>query len=408
MKIHQMLRQRLTPKPGGLFLLFLFAWLSALPCFAVPVPATRTAISADKAATLGPLLRHSDLVLLESLPSGQMKQITIMAWVAAPPALTREVVIHPEYYKDFVRNMTKSQVQHNPDGTYDHQYEFSYPITTVGGTTRFLLHKPEPGQAAGAVDLFDPEPGGTRWHRWEFVPYAGGTIVVLSGYTDVLHSGYPIDRLIQRVPTLEYGLSMIGQMTPLLTFKARAEQLATGFQPQPVPPTGEASYGFLLDKGVVVLLRKNQGRLAELTLISEPSVRKEALLRSLSEPASWSSCVPSITKSRSLGSPDGIALVELEQSIPLLSFVTQFGVRLSDSSVDMMGFSGDLRGARMRFDVRPSGGQRLQLIFKSSVAYDRGSLLIRQLYKLEPLFEYGVNLGLSLVFVRGLTAQANK
>ena len=50
----------------------------------------------------------------------------------------------------------------------------------------------------------------------------------------------------------------------------------------------------------------------------------------------------------------------------------------------------------------------MQLIFKSSVAYDRGSLLIRQLYKLEPLFEYGVNFGLSLVFVRGLTAQANK
>ena len=73
MKIHQMLRQRRTPKHGGLVLLFLFAWFSAPPCFAVPVPATRTAISADKAATLGPLLRHSDLVLLESLPSGQMK-----------------------------------------------------------------------------------------------------------------------------------------------------------------------------------------------------------------------------------------------------------------------------------------------------------------------------------------------
>ena len=101
-------------------------------------------------------------------------------------------------------------------------------------------------------------------------------------------------------------------------------------------------------------------------------------------------------------------LVELEQSVPLLSFVTQFGVRLSDSSVDMLGLSGDLRGARMRFDVRPCGGPRMQLIFKSSVAYDRGSLLIRQLYKLEPLFEYGVNLGLSLVFVRGLTAQASK
>jgi hypothetical protein len=48
------------------------------------------------------------------------------------------------------------------------------------------------------------------------------------------------------------------------------------------------------------------------------------------------------------------------------------------------------------------------MVFRSSVAYDRASLLIRQLYKLEPLFEYGVNVGLSLVYLRGLSDQTRR
>ncbi|HNG00004.1 MAG TPA: hypothetical protein PK493_22090, partial [Pseudomonadota bacterium] len=75
---------------------------------------------------------------------------------------------------------------------------------------------------------------------------------------------------------------------------------------------------------------------------------------------------------------------------------------------DMLGFSGDLRGARMRIDLRLSPTQKTLMVFRSSVAYDRASLLIRQLYKLEPLFEYGVNVGLSLVYLRGLSDQTRR
>ncbi len=383
-------------------------WCLHSAAWAVPTPAARTVIPPDKVTALGPLLRGADLALLESHPNGQMRQITLFSWAAAPPDLLHYVVSHPERYRDFARNMTVCEVKQNPDGSIDQRYEFSYPITTVGGTSRFVLHAAQPGQVVGAIDCYDPEKDGPRWHRWEFVPYQGGTIVVLSGYTDVLRSGYPIDRLIQRVPTLEYGLAMIGQMTPLLTMKQRAEQLTSNFQAQPPLPASEAAYSFLLEKGVVVLLRKNQGRLSELTLVSESGTAKDTVYQRASKPDTWSQMVPSITKSQSLPTQDGTPLVELEQSIPLLSFQTRFGVRIDAGSVDMLGFSGDLRGARMRIDLRLSPTQKTLMVFRSSVAYDRASLLIRQLYKLEPLFEYGVNVGLSLVYLRGLSDQTRR
>ena len=68
----------------------------------------------------------------------------------------------------------------------------------------------------------------------------------------------------------------------------------------------------------------------------------------------------------------------------------------------------DLRGARMRWDVMPGRGAESQVVLRSSQQFDRASLIIRQLYKLEPLFEYGINVGLQLVFLRGVKTRAEQ
>ena len=47
-----------------------------------------------------------------------------------------------------------------------------------------------------------------------------------------------------------------------------------------------------------------------------------------------------------------------------------------------------------------------RVVLRAEQHYDRASLIIRQLYKVEPLFEYGVNVGLSLVLLQAILAQA--
>ena len=98
---------------------------------------------------------------------------------------------------------------------------------------------------------------------------------------------------------------------------------------------------------------------------------------------------------------DGLPIVELEQSLPLLTFTTRYAVNAGPTSVDLFGMTGDLSGARLRLDIRPDpvGGQ---LVLRTSQAFDRASFVIRQLYRLEPLFEYGVNVGLALLVHQGV------
>jgi hypothetical protein len=58
----------------------------------------------------------------------------------------------------------------------------------------------------------------------------------------------------------------------------------------------------------------------------------------------------------------------------------------------------------MRWDV--VDGAPNQLVLRTHQAYERGNLILRQLYRLEPLFEHGVSIGLALVMIDGVRARA--
>lgn len=388
----------------------LAALLCPVAASGAPTLAPLRFLPAAKVKGLGPLLRSQDVALLESNDQGLQRQITSLTFCAAPVELVRQVVSQPEHYQEFVRNMKESAVQRRPDGTLDHTYTISYTVEKIVGRHRYIFLPAGPdGAGAPPIEMYDPDDNGNRHYRWEFTPALGGTIMALYGYTHIPSSGV-MDRLMSRVPTLEMGLALITQMTWLLAMKARAEQLAG---PLALPSLAAApppqSYAFMLERGMVALFRSREGRIAEISMIDRVRALPETVLRIAADPARWSQFVPSFTRSNDLGpQADGISRVELEQSLPLMSFRTIYGVRRGPAAVDMLGLEGDLRGGRMRWDVRPGQGGMAQLVLRTNQAFDRASTIIRQLYKLEPLFEYGVDVGLQLVILRGVKARAEQ
>src|SRR5579872_944455 len=109
-------------------------WHWLLPLFiaaaapAAAAPAGPGEFPTEQVRALGPLLRQADTALLEADETGAMKRITVMSLAAAPPDLVRDVVVHPERYPEFVRNMKVSTVQRRADGSLDHTYELNYSI----------------------------------------------------------------------------------------------------------------------------------------------------------------------------------------------------------------------------------------------------------------------------------------
>jgi len=361
-----------------------------------------------KVQALAPMLRKSDLALIESAPGGMLKQITILTLVAAPPALVRQVVLQPERYSEFVRNMTKSEVAKLPDGTLEHTYELSYKVFSIDGKNRVVALPADGNSEAPPVQMYDPDESwsGNRQYRWEFYPAGGGTLIAMYGYTNVLNSNGVVSKVLKRFPSLEHGMALVSQMTLALAMKARAEQLAG--PAITLPAAAAASINFLLERGPVAILRTQAGRLSEVSLITASEASPSALLDVAGKPEQWSQFIPTISQSVDAGTQDGIRVVQMEQSLPLLSFKTEYGMRTSASAVDLMGLSGDLRGARLRWDIGQTQQGRTQLVLRASQTLDQASLVLRQLYRLEPLFEYGINVGLDLLLLNSIKTKAEQ
>jgi hypothetical protein len=176
--------------------------------------------------------------------------------------------------------------------------------------------------------------------------------------------------------------------------KQRAEEIAG--KKAKLPANGAAPYEFLLERGTLALFRTAGGRISDLSLVARTDARPETTLQVAGDPTQWSQFIPIIKRSTPLGTRDGMAGVEMEQSAPLMSWTTTWAARAQGQSADLFAVGGDLHGARIRWDVRPLGA-RTELVMRSILHYEQGSLVVKELYKLEPLFEYGIDVGFGLV-----------
>ncbi|MDB4968493.1 MAG: hypothetical protein JWN44_4182 [Myxococcales bacterium] len=376
---------------------------------AKPQPWPLTTLPADKLLTLVSSMRDQDMALIEVDARGGLKQITTMTLVAAPPATVRDVVGHPERYGQFIHNMSRSDIVREPGGTIFHDYKLDYSVASVDGRHRYVFLPAVEGQAAAPIDVYDPDDNGTRHYRWEFYAAGAGTLLVEYGYSQIPQDGL-YGKLIKRAQTLEYGLALIPQITLMLAVKQRAEQLAPG-QPRPGQAGASPSLTFLLDRGALALFRRAGNRVSEVNLVDRTRARADVLVRVASTTALWSKFVPTISRSTPLGPRQGLPATEIEQSLPLMSWTTTWGVFANATSVDMFGLDGDLYRARMRWDMRPltnAGTMQTEIVLRSVVDYDHGSLVVRELYKTEPLFQYGIDVGMQLVILRGVRQQAEQ
>jgi hypothetical protein len=372
---------------------------------AAPQPWPLTPLPAPQLLTLAPSLRDLDLALIEVDGRAALKQLTTITLVAAPPSLVREVVAHPERYGEFVHNMRQSIAHANADGTIDHQYLLDYTISDVEGRHRYRFLPPRPGDAAAPIDMFDPEDEGVRHFRWEFLAApGGGTLLVLYGYARLPGRGL-LARIVKRAPTLEYGLALIPQMTLLLAMKQRAAELAHA-PPPPSPKAPPPSLAFLLARGAVASFRARDHRVVELNLVDRVPARADVLYQVATSLTAWPRYVPTIDEANALGTRRGLPATQLVQSLPLMSWETTWGQSATPGAIDLFGLDGDLKDGRMRFDIRalPAGGA--EIVMRAAQNFAHGSVVLDQLYKLEPLFEYGVDVGLDLVILRGIETRA--
>lgn len=376
--------------------------LIALGGAAAAAKPTLETLPADKLQAMPDLLRHGDVALIESHDNGRLKQISLMTFVNAPPQLTHDVVADLGRYPEFLKNMTKCTVTRNPDGTVDQSWVIRYTIVSFNGTLRHRFNDD------GSIDLEATDKEDNARFRWEFHPAEGGTVLVMYGYTDVMHSPSIIRNGVERAPTLEHGLALSTQLVQLRAMRQRAEKIAgpraTPTGPHPKSP----GFGFLLDRGRVVVLRSTPaGKLSDLSILDRIHGSREKVEAVILAPSAYASFMDATPTSREVKrDAEGIAY-RVKVDLPIASWESRYLMRADGKGgIDAIAVEGDLKNARYRWDLTPLPPDRTLAVLRSSADLAASSLVLRALFNQEPMFEHGFAVALGLIPMVGVRARA--
>ncbi|HEY1585970.1 MAG TPA: hypothetical protein VGH63_09805, partial [Polyangia bacterium] len=270
---------------------------------------------------LAPLAAMADLACIESNADGTMKQVTLLAWVAAPPSVMRDVVVRSEKYREFMPNLSRSTNEPLGDGRWKSAWRMELPVSSFQGTNVYSLEKTERGDGEAVLIKGD----GDAMYRYEMLPVGEGTLLVQYGYTDVKHSNAFVRSFLKRQPMMEHGLALSAQMMFVTAMRAEAVRRA-GAPKVAAPSAAKApSFAALLARGQVAVMRADEVSVLDRVYASEEKVQ-EAIARG----AEYEKFVPGVDKSyrREEGGDGGGAFgVYVEMSLPIVTWASTWMMR---------------------------------------------------------------------------------
>jgi ribosome-associated toxin RatA of RatAB toxin-antitoxin module len=380
------------------------ALLVAVALAAAPAAATPLAtFPRDKIQGLAPLLVNGDMAEIEADPAGRPLQITLFAYAAAPPAVAHDVVAQPEKYPTFVRNLSKSEVTHNPDGTLDCRWQMDLPIGHFNGGMRMAVD----ADPQGPINIRSA--GRDSFSRWEFLPAdGGGTVVVYYMHYAAPTQNALLSKMLKQNPGNETGMGLAAGLVLSKSVAREATRRAAAAGTRIAPPKSTApGFQFLLERGAVAIIRSTpNGSLLDVSVVKRIPAPLEKVLEVVRAPDTWPGFMPAVTacevQSRT---PDGLTYHMTIDGI-LVSVDTSYHMKyLGNAGVDSLGVDGDLKGSRLRWDLSAQQGETLA-VYRANHKLGTGSFLLRAMIGFEPLFEHGANVGVGIIAVQSVAARA--
>jgi hypothetical protein len=355
-----------------------------------------------------------DLALIESYPDGTEKQVTLFAYIAAPPAIVRAVIGTPGDYRKFIPNLSQSTAEPQPDGTIKQVWKIELPVSSFDGINLFTI-------LPDAILLRAIDPNDEATYRYETHASGAGTLLVQYGYTDVKHSNAFVRAFLRRQPMMEHGLALSAQLMFVSAMRAEAERRAGPVASKPSLWSLAATLARMKQRGQVALMSRESsrpstspsapGRLDKRVQVMERVyASKSAILTAIGKVDEYPRFVPGVDRAapRAAGVAGAVAYY-LEMSTPIVGWATTYEMRaLGDAGFDGAGISGDLGGSRFRWLVSDGSGTPIGVNVSYTVEEElaRSSFVLRQLFKFQPSLEYGIEVAIALVWMRAIRGRA--
>ena len=371
---------------------------SVVPVAALAVERPLVVLPADDIRALAAQPLAEDLALIESHPDGTEKQVTLFAFVAAPPDVVRAVIGTPADYKKFIPNLSQSTAETLPDGTIKQTWKMELPVSSFDGINLFTI-------LPDAILLRAIDPNDEATYRYETHASGPGTLLVQYGYTDVKHSNAFVRAFLRRQPMMEHGLALSAQLMFVTAMRAEAERRAR-VTATPATTSLGPTLAHLRQRGQVAFI----GRDRRVQVMDRVYAVRSAVLDAIARVADYPKFVPGVDRAAPRpASVAGAIGYYLEMATPLVGWSTTYEMRpLGDAGFDGAGVAGDLTGARFRWMVSATQGATpaTNVSYEVQEELARSSFVLRQLFKFQPSLECGIEVALALVWMRAIRGRA--
>jgi len=354
-------------------------------------PLPREQVEAVAGAT-----RRAELAVIESKPDGTMRQVTLVVFVRAPAEAVRALIADVGGYLRFVPNLKQADFKREPDGRWVNTWRLELPISSFSGRDVYDID-PAP---LGPISFHSL--GTLASYRWDFIPVAGGTLLVQAGYTDVLHANHFVRAFVRRQPALEHGLALAAQYMLVSAVKKEAER-RSGLPAVSGPPASAAALERLTERGQVVVMRAEpSGKLAEVSVIDHVFAAEERVHAVLADPSAYHEFMAGVDRSTVAEHDANNAVYFFEMALPIVTWATIYRMRIDAHSIDGAGLSGDLRGARYRWDLSARGANDTLVTYRANQPLARGNILVKKLFEVDSSLEHGLNVAFAFLQVRSI------
>jgi hypothetical protein len=365
----------------------------------------------DKLVAMASLVSKSgDVALIESAPDGAMKQVTLIAWVRATPDTMYGVLANPGDYRKFFKNVSRSDWQPQPGGGVV-TWKLDLPVSSFTQVNAYAF------EADRVVTVRSVDDNDDATYRWELLAANGadgrvaGTVVVQYGYTDVKHSNGLVKSFIKKMPVTEHGLALAAQVMLLDNLRREAERRTQSSSLAATPVGSPPSFGFLLERGQVAVMRSGPGGVfSDLSLLDRWSAPIARVREVLSQPTAWPALVPGVSEVE-MRQKDGARVgfrLTFSLPVPTVSWTSEWLLQIGERFVDGAALAGDLRGGRFRWDLTARGDKNTLVVYRVNQRLGDSSVIFRRLIQHDPSLEHGLNVAFSLVYLRGLRAEAER
>jgi hypothetical protein len=354
-------------------------------------------LPADRVAQLAPMLAHGEVMAVDPTSDGRPRQVTFLGYVAAPPDVVRSLVDTPERYPEMVHNLSKVAVRRE-HGAREVDWTIALPIGKFDGGF-WLIDRPD-----GAIDILSSDCEA----RWRFLPAeGGGTVVVEYMHYEPGKLNPLFKKILAGQPGYETGVVMAAGLMLLKAVSEEGNRRGKAMAIAPPSTIGPgANLELLLERGPVAITRSTaDGTLVDVSIVKRVPTPAADLLAVARAPESWPSFIPAVSAAEVVKRGDHDVDYKMTIDGVLFNLETRFRMQLTDGGADSLGISGDLEGARIRWDLTPSA-DHTDALLRANYHLGDGSLILKLLIRAQPILEHGLNAGAGIVLMESVAKQA--